>query len=453
MSPIAWFLYFQQQVLNSEPGDDLQPVADLLEEFANPIAEWDTLPRPGGGLRFRNLNGAKLKFGRGAVNAFPWQGSIANYIRNGGRQHPPRVRFMNMMHDALLAVMNRGIVPVALCDMNGRIVGNAATQLANQNAPPPSTLVKWGPEQDKYDKILGCVKRAARDIVGFRGIGANVTVQTVLRQWRGLSCWADTPQGRERHNMDNRFWNPWSHEWHRRYMYFRPRANDNCLLTCSSFCPSTLEADAFKVTTCFPKISGFSAQKKRDLLKPVKFMETARIGGVNVRQERTRNCLVDVSRSFLVCIRKGEMYFDTNAAQNVIAPDSGYPEMALRKIPATNILGCVTYVRVFHGEDEDSGYTAIPVTGASGLFEGPAEAEGANDLLQRALTSFSAKWVASGFEQSSPRGKPGWSNGDITITHVDGSEVLNGQLPAYADAMLGARVLRTMQGKLRIPDA
>lgn len=449
VSPIAWFLYFQQQVLHSEPGPDLQPVADLLEEFANPIGEWDTVPRHGGGVRLSNVRAARLKFGAGAAARFPWQGAISNYIRDGGRQYPPRPRFMDLMHDALLAVMRRGIVPVALCNLDGRIIGNAATQMINSNGQPPSAHVNWGPEQNKYNLILNCVKTANADIVGFRGIGADVTVQRVLRQWRGLSCWADTANGRERHNMDDRFWNPLSYAWHRRYMYFRPRANDNCLLTCSSFCPSTLEPDAFKVTTCFPKISGFSAQKKLDLTKQVRFMETSRIAGVPVRQERTRDCIVDVSRSFLVCIRRGEMYFDTNAAQNIIAANSGYPEMALRKIPAANILGCVTYVRVFHGDDEDSGYTAFPVAGASGLFEGPADANGANALLQRAMTSFSAKWVASGFEASTPR----WGNGEVEITHIAGSQVVNRGLPAYADASLGPGVVRTQAHKLRIPDA
>src|SRR6185437_5826673 len=127
----------------------------------------------------------------------------------------------------------------------------------------------------------------------------------------------------------------------------------------------TLEEDPFKITTCFPKISGYSAQKLQGLTKKVTFNRTVAQGQVEITTEDLeRDCVVDISRSFLVCIRRGTFYFDTNAAQETMAQGSGYPEMAVRKIPEGDILGCVTFVRVFHDGTEAGGYTAFPVTSA-----------------------------------------------------------------------------------------
>ena len=449
VSAIAWFLYFQQEVLDGQVGPDLQPIVDLLNQYAQPIDAWAPRANQNPPRTHANVQMARARFGRDRTTPFPWKLEIRPQLLNGLEPRIPNDPFNTLMRAALLAVQRRGLAPVALCGPSGKIMASASFP-PGLGLTPPSTSVNWGGEQAKYsgpNGVLNQVKRAAADIVGFRAVGTNVAVHTVMNVWRGMSCWADTQNGRERHSM-HRAWNPFSDALLRSYLFFRPRSNDNCLLTCTSFAPAALEPDVFKVTTGFPLIGNYSVPDKQALRKTIRITRTRVLANRPVVEQADIQKMVDVSRSFLVCVRQGSYFFDTNGAQNIIAPGQGFPEYAVRKLPAADILGCVTYVRVFHGDNGDEGYTAFPVTSASGLFANARLAVGAQALFARAMTCFSARWLPVQGFVAAPLSQAGLGPGDVEIVQINGRDIVNGSLVNYPGAELGNGIRHNAQGQL-----
>src|SRR5262249_44956924 len=52
-------------------------------------------------------------------------------------------------------------------------------------------------------------------------------------------------------------------------------------------------------------------------------------------------------------------YFNTESAQDASIPGSGFREAAIGKIPARNIFGFLSYIRVHHGPKDADGFTAV----------------------------------------------------------------------------------------------
>jgi hypothetical protein len=148
-------------------------------------------------------------------------------------------------------------------------------------------------------------------------------------------------------------WNPFKDPAVRAQYYYRKEQQDNCLHSVVSV---TLD---FVTASTFPKLEDLvggwlkgkaldksaSVDAPPDELKPK--LCDATIGGKQVKRIADQNTL------FLVVLFGG--FFDTQKRQQ----SGSFPEVAVKRIPANNIVGVLSYIRVFHTLNEADGFTVL----------------------------------------------------------------------------------------------
>ncbi len=156
-------------------------------------------------------------------------------------------------------------------------------------------------------------------------------------------------------------WNPFSDPLIRAHYYYRRMQQDNCLHTVVSV---TLD---FVTASTFPKLEDLIGSAMKGVpLKPADTVDNPpaalekRLCKVRIRGGKPIRRFADRQQLYLVVLFGG--FFDTQrnqAGDKEIAEAKGtFPEVAVKKIPANNILGSLSFVRVFHGLTEAEGFTA-----------------------------------------------------------------------------------------------
>ena len=157
-------------------------------------------------------------------------------------------------------------------------------------------------------------------------------------------------------------WNPFSDPTIRAHYYYRREQQDNCLHTVVSV---TLD---FTTASTFPKLEDLiGSAMKGAALKPTDTVDNPpaalkpKLCSVRTGAGKPLQRYADKQQLYLVVLFGG--FFDTQrkqAGEKEIADASGtFPEVAVKRIPANNILGCLSFVRVFHGLTEAEGFTAV----------------------------------------------------------------------------------------------
>lgn len=147
-------------------------------------------------------------------------------------------------------------------------------------------------------------------------------------------------------------WHPFAVEDNRFSYWFREGQSDNCLHTCVSV------AMNFKTASTFPLLEG----KLRGKTLPSTLVEaqtastpTAAFSKVGVRTAGGGEVIYRYAdRQQLYLVMLAGAGFNTKAKQQ-----QQFPEIAVKFVPAANILACLVFVRVFHGTDEDHGFTLL----------------------------------------------------------------------------------------------
>jgi hypothetical protein len=148
-------------------------------------------------------------------------------------------------------------------------------------------------------------------------------------------------------------WNPFKDPDIRSHYYYRKEQQDNCLHSVVSV---TLD---FVTASSFPKLEDLvggwmkgqtiaptaTIDAPPDELKP--HLCDVTIAGRKVKRLAAQNKL------FLVVLFGG--FFDTQKRQQ----SGSFPEVAVKQVPANNIVGVVSYIRVFHSLKESDGFTVI----------------------------------------------------------------------------------------------
>jgi len=157
-------------------------------------------------------------------------------------------------------------------------------------------------------------------------------------------------------------WHPFSLPATRSHYYYRREQQDNCLHTVVSV---TLD---FITASTFPKLedlvaSAMSGQPLQpadtlDNPPPGLLPRLATVRSVGAKPVRR---FADKQQLYLVVLFGG--FFDTQRKQSgdqeIDEGHGSFPEVAVKRIPANNILGCLSFVRVFHGLTEADGFTAV----------------------------------------------------------------------------------------------
>ena len=149
-------------------------------------------------------------------------------------------------------------------------------------------------------------------------------------------------------------WHPFSRPENRSDYYFRKMQQDNCLHTVVSI---TLD---FVTASTFPKVEDMLATlfngheiKPGDtvdgLAKPFKDKLCKVVTGTGKKEFR----YADRQQLYLVLLFGH--FFDTQKRQS----GNPFPEVAVKQIPVKNILGSLSFVRVFNGLHEAEGFTAF----------------------------------------------------------------------------------------------
>lgn len=163
-------------------------------------------------------------------------------------------------------------------------------------------------------------------------------------------------------------WHPFNLPANQSDYFYRRGKDDNCLYTTVSI------STDFKTASTFPLLNNDyirnlpatlpSEQDLRDGTALTKGIVMSREGsssafhrvtGKAAGQQQTTIRICDRQQLYLVVIEG--TYFNTNAAQSTAQK---FPEIAVKKIPETGVLACLSFVRVHHGLSyESSGCTVF----------------------------------------------------------------------------------------------
>ncbi len=147
-------------------------------------------------------------------------------------------------------------------------------------------------------------------------------------------------------------WHPFSDPLVRSHYWFREGQSDNCLHTCISV------ALNFKTASTFPLLEHKMKGKKIPLTGPeaqTASTPTAPFFKVSVLAAGSGEIVYRYAdRQQLYMVLLSGAGFDTKAKQQ-----QKFPEIAMKFIPAANILACLVFVRVFHGTTDEEGFTLM----------------------------------------------------------------------------------------------
>jgi hypothetical protein len=269
---------------------------------------------------------------------------------------------------------------------------------------------------DEITRVGGLIPKASAD---FRPANADVSFRT----------FAETCNLREP-------WHPFSIPAIRNDYWFRLTSADNCTESVVSVTP-----DARSALT-FPRLGDknifFDAlpSPARFTGAPVSGQQLSRVTGtLGLPQRRAKNAAgkdivvpasaagggairyADKVKLFLCLV---EQYFDTAARQRSLraaglTEHESFPEYAVKSVPAADIVGAITFVRVFHGTSDADGFTLFYLASESKppsfarirdrFVKARPDNERLHQLLTQANTAFDAaralhlksiKWTASG---------------------------------------------------------
>jgi len=247
----------------------------------------------------------------------------------------------------------------------------------------------------------------------------------------GFICKAESLLGNYAQNKNMRQpWHPYSKLSIRSDMWYRRTSADNCTMTIISVTRD------FKTASVFPQLSETHVfpgdEENADIQKLVDDgkVPRAKLSEIKVREasgtERVLLRFADTVQLFL-CVMNG-VYFDTQQAQKDYTGTVPFNEIAMRSIPADDILAAVTYVRAHHGTTNFAGFTALydPVTSVAvsddilqrktAAYSGDTLFKAAQEEEARAKVTFSAAWSEDGATRAGA--KIGKAAGQYTILEV-----------------------------------
>ncbi|CDH44043.1 MAG: hypothetical protein IPL59_11595 [Candidatus Competibacteraceae bacterium] len=213
-------------------------------------------------------------------------------------------------------------------------------------------------------------------------------------------------------------WHPFSKLSIRCDMWYRRVSADNCKQTVISVTTD------FKTASVFPQVSELhifpGVEMKQDIAQLVR----------DGKVDRTKLCEVTVQRAsgerkvllraadqaqIFLCLLNGT-YFDTKEAQEKFSEAVAFNELAMREVPADDILASITYVRIHHGTSNGEGYTAIydpavSIEVRADLFQrktaphctGPQLYQAGLMEYERAKQTFTAAWSEEGASRAGSR--------------------------------------------------
>lgn len=207
-------------------------------------------------------------------------------------------------------------------------------------------------------------------------------------------------------------WHVFHEERFRNHMYFRRNSKDNCLDTAVSISiighVQAYDGEEFKTNTTFPQLKLFPEDKRTRMT--IRYRSMA---GQMVHEQR----YVDHVRLYLFMLSPGTRFFDTYLAQGLWG-GSQFPECAVRGVPANDIFGYITFVRVHHGtgQEMNEGFDAIPIVHAdhSNLRRTVLGAQG---VFNGALQRFSRAWREDGSAAVQPLAAEYVSIGNSNVTN------------------------------------
>jgi len=157
-------------------------------------------------------------------------------------------------------------------------------------------------------------------------------------------------------------WHPFSDPITRSHYYYRREQQDNCLHTVVSVGLDFVTASTFpKVEDLIGSALGGRALGPSDTIDRPPLALVPRLCDVRIAGHTPVKRFADKQQLYLVVLFGG--FFDTQrkqAGDKEIADSQGtFPEVAVKRVPADNILACLSFVRVFHGLTEAEGFTAV----------------------------------------------------------------------------------------------
>jgi len=148
-------------------------------------------------------------------------------------------------------------------------------------------------------------------------------------------------------------WHPFSKKENRTDYYFRKMQQDNCLHTVVSVTLDFVTASTFpKLEDMLGALFGGHAINSGDEINGLSDMLRNKLCRV-VIDGKTTYRYADRQQLYLVVLFG--KFFDTQKRQS----GNPFPEAAVKQIPVKNILGSLSFVRVFDGLHESEGFTAF----------------------------------------------------------------------------------------------
>jgi hypothetical protein len=263
-------------------------------------------------------------------------------------------------------------------------------------------------------EINACHKTLGRTHIGWRGDSRDYRG---ICQAGGLLCKAESEFFSTPRHM-RRDWHPFADVAPRRFRYYRKSQKDNCLYTVvsTSFLNDEDDYDTlFRTNVTFPQLEELPAPLRQRLTN-VSFVTPTN----QLRHVRT---FVDEVNVYLCEFRAGMPYFDTGEFQRRFSKDAGFPEVAVRGIPADRICAHIRYIRVHLGTTNGHGFVAIPVVDQSQLLHRPSQPVGTKKAYDKAFVKFAAAWGPHGAVGAAPV-DANWQNvGTLSFRKVGNMDV------------------------------
>jgi hypothetical protein len=323
-----WFRYFWQEAIArpSEFRAQSERILDFFNETFFLPERWNQEDENFGSdeLRVREDNVLIYKSGGPGARHTRFRakrGEVWNSIGN------------DSLLSILTALLHAGFTRIRVANMgHGKPQDSSITFAANSHS-----VQSDGPAY-KFD-------------IGWRGDGRTLHE---ISQAGGFLCRAESDyQGFAARCNLREDWHPFNDQQTRADYWYREGQSDNCLHTTISVALEFQTAATFPLTEQKLKyLSGHNPATAQEAQQLSKAEAPLKAIGISADGRDAIYRYADRQQLYMVII--DSECFDTRKQQK-----ERFPEIAVKQLPATRIMACVSFVRVFHGSEDDQGFTAL----------------------------------------------------------------------------------------------